>query len=83
MQPTTGTRYPMVAMAPESVGNHHSGTQLSTWLNRRGCDQRDINRISAGRKWAYGSFRPSDRAALLVDAAPILTPFADDLIAAD
>lgn len=78
MQYATGSTLMMVAMATESVGNHHAGQCLETWLLRRGCDQRTINRIATGRKWAYGSYRPSDRAALLTDAAPVLTEMAAD-----
>jgi len=59
------------------------GVTLDTWLMRRGCDQRTINRITA-RRFQYGSYRPSDRAALLLDASPELTPYAvDDRQAAD
>lgn len=81
-QANTGCNAPMVAMPSECVGNHHSGQMLSTWLRRRGCDQRTINQITA-RRFARGSYRPSDRAALLLDCNPELTPYADDQIAAD
>lgn len=76
-----GKTGPMVSMAPESIKYRLSGELLQTWLLNRGCDQRDINRITA-RRFSYGSYRPSDRAAIMLDASPILTPFADDLIAA-
>lgn len=59
---------------------HGNGKSLSWWLRRRGCDQRDINRITA-RRFRYGSYRPSDRAALMLDASPELTPYALDIAA--
>ena len=67
------------SFAPHQI-NGGPGLKLSTWLMRRGCDQRTINQILA-RRFVYGSFRPSDRAALLVDAAPVLTPYADESLA--
>lgn len=59
-----------------------NGMALSWWLKQRGCDRRDINRITA-RRFQYGSYRPSDRAARMLDASPELTPYADTLVAAD
>lgn len=73
----TGSTGPMVAMAPESVVGRYVGKSLDMWLADRGCDQRDINRITA-RRFTYGSFRPSDRAAMLLDSSPTLTPMAAD-----
>lgn len=77
-----GSTLPLTAMPTECVGVRYSGTMLSTWLRRRGCDQRTINQITA-RRFRYGSYRPSDRAALLVDSSPTLTPYADEPLAAD
>ena len=75
--PRTGSKAPMVSMAPESVQHRMGGVSLDSWLWRRGCDQRDINRITA-RRFRYGSFRPSDRAAMLLDSSPELTPMGSD-----
>lgn len=61
------------------------GKGLRTWKWGPLFDERDINRILA-RRFSYGSYRPSDRAALLVDASPMLTPYADEpleVVAAD
>jgi hypothetical protein len=77
---STGSSLPMIAMAPESIGNRYVGQKLDNWLRRRGCDQRTVNRITA-RRFTYGSYRPSDRAAMLLDSSPELTPYAE--IAAD
>jgi hypothetical protein len=68
----------MIARTFESLHTAHQGMRLDVWLIRRGCDQRTINRIATGRKWAYGSYRPSDRAALLTDSSPELTEMAAD-----
>ena len=73
----TGSHASMVSMAPESIGNRYRGKTLDSWLRARGCDQRDVNRIMA-RRFTYGSWRPSDRAALLLDSSPELTPLAAD-----
>lgn len=72
-----GSTLPLTAMPTECVGVRYSGTMLSTWLRRRGCDQRTINQIEA-RRFTYGSYRPSDRAALLLDCMPELTEIAAD-----
>lgn len=92
MQPYTATVYDTRRTnwwsAKPGVSSHHihggPGLKLSSWLRRRGCDQRTINQITA-RRFRYGSYRPSDRAALLVDASPVLTPYADEplVVAAD
>ena len=58
------------------------GLSVATHMRRQGFDEHEINQRMA-QAFARGSYRPSDRAALLLDAAPILTPFADDAIAAD
>lgn len=72
-----GSTLPMVARTPQQIESAGRGQTLSSWLRRRGCDQRTINRIAA-RRFTYGSYRPSDRAAQLVDCNPTLTPIADE-----
>ena len=76
-------RSEMIAMAPESVQSHSRGMSLSSYVQRHGGDERDANRICNDRRWRYGHYRPSDRAAALVDCTPEMTPYApDDLVAA-
>jgi hypothetical protein len=62
---TTGTDAPMVAMPPESLAIREAGIALTAWLRNRGCHPAVIERIEA-RRFRYGSYRPSDRAAELV-----------------
>ncbi len=72
---STGSRRAFTASALPS------GLSLSTWLLRRGCDQRAINRIEA-RRFTYGSYRPADRVAFMLDADPALTPYASEAVVA-
>jgi len=69
-------------MCPESVPYATAGQTLTSWHWGPLYDQRDINRVLA-RRFQRGSYRPSDRAALLLDCAPELTPYAPDVLAAD
>jgi hypothetical protein len=57
------------------------GLGVLSWLAQRNPDEAMLARRRL-TQFQYGSYRPSDRAAILLDASPVLTPYADDLIAA-